>query len=386
MHKYDEFKAKIEAKVQENLPKAIELNDYLADNPEVATEEFKSSQAIVDLLKSEGFDVEYPYCDVATAFKGTYGKGGHKYKIALLAEYDALPEIGHACGHCVSGSISVLSAIALKDLQDELDADIDIFGTPEEEVDGAKCRMVDAGCFDDYDLAIMIHLFDKNQLYCTLLALSTYQYTFHGKAAHASAAPWEGNNALNGAQLMMHAVDMMRQHVTPDVRLHAVYRNGGAAPNVVPEEASIELYGRALDRPYLNSLMEWIDDIAQGCAMATKTTWDKFPTSHAYDNLVNNAEGLKALQEVYDELGIEVNGDAKELFGSSDIGNISFRCPTFHPLLKVAPEGTPIHTREFAACVKTDLAHDVIALGAKVIGLDIAKIFTDEERIARLKG
>lgn len=386
MNSYEEIKAKIEKRVQENLQKCIELNDYLADNPEVATEEFKSSAKIVELLRAEGFAVEYPYCDIATAFKGTYGKGGHKYKIALLTEYDALPEIGHACGHCVSGSISVLSAIALKELQDELDADIDIFGTPEEEVDGAKCRMVDAGCFDDYDLAIMIHLYDKNQLFCTLLALSTYQYTFHGKAAHASAAPWEGNNALNGAQLMMHAVDMMRQHVTPDVRMHAVYRNGGDAPNVVPEEASIELYVRALDRPYLNSLMDWIDDIAQGCAMATKTTWDKFPTSHAYDNLVKNEEGIKALQEVFDELGVEVTDPGTALFGSSDIGNVSFRCPTFHPLLQVAPEGTPIHTREFAACVKTDMAHDVIALGAKVIGLDIAKIFLDEERIAKLKG
>ena len=386
MNNYEEIKAKIEKRVQENLQKCIELNDYLADNPEVATEEFKSSAKIVELLRAEGFAVEYPYCDIATAFKGTYGKGGHKYKIALLTEYDALPEIGHACGHCVSGSISVLSAIALKELQDELDADIDIFGTPEEEVDGAKCRMVDAGCFDDYDLAIMIHLYDKNQLFCTLLALSTYQYTFHGKAAHASAAPWEGNNALNGAQLMMHAVDMMRQHVTPDVRMHAVYRNGGDAPNVVPEEASIELYVRALDRPYLNSLMDWIDDIAQGCAMATKTTWDKFPTSHAYDNLMKNGEGIKALQEVFDELGVEVTDPGTALFGSSDIGNVSFRCPTFHPLLQVAPEGTPIHTREFAACVKTDMAHDVIALGAKVIGFDIAKIFLDEERIAKLKG
>ena len=386
MKTYDEIKAKIDARVQEKLSKAIELNDYLADHPEVATEEFKSSAKIVEVLRGEGFDVEYPYCGIATAFKGTYGKGGHQYKIALLTEYDVLPEIGHACGHCVSGSISVLTAMAMKELQDELDADIDIFGTPEEEVDGAKCRMVDAGCFDHYDLAIMIHLCDKNQLYCTLLALSTYQYTFHGKAAHASAAPWDGKNALNGAQLMMHAVDMMRQHVTPDVRMHAVYRNGGDAPNVVPEEASIELYVRALDRPYLNGLMEWIDDIAQGCAMATKTTWDKFPTSHAYDNLVNNAEGLKALGEVFDELGLPYVDPKGELFGSSDIGNVSFRCPTFHPLLQLAPEGTPIHTRQFEAYVKTEAAYNAIATGAKIIGYDIAKIFTDPDRVARLKG
>ena len=385
MKNYEAIKATIEKRVGENLNKCIELNDFLADHPEVATEEFQSSRKIVELLRSEGFEVEYPYCDIATAFKGTYGKGGHAHKVAILTEYDALPEIGHACGHCVSGSISVLSAIALKDLQDELDCDIHIFGTPEEEVDGAKCRMVDAGCFDDYDLAIMIHLYDQNLLYCTLLALSTFQYTFHGKAAHASAAPWEGNNALNGAQLMLHAVDMMRQHVTPDVRMHAVYRNGGDAPNVVPEEASLEIYVRALDRPYLDTLVDWVDKCAEGAALATKTTWDKYPTSHAYDNLKNNAEGLKALQEVYDEMGIEINGNADELFGSSDIGNVSFRCPTFHPTLQLVEQGTPIHTRDFAAGVKTERAYQCIADGAKVIGFDIAKIFTDEDRIAKLK-
>lgn len=386
MKSYQEIKEIIEKRVQENLNKAIELNDFMADNPEVATEEFKSSQKIVDLLRSEGFEVEYPFCDIATAFRGICGKNEHSHKIAVLAEYDALPEIGHACGHCLSGSISVLAAVALKDLQDELDADVHIIGTPEEEVDGAKCRMVDAGVFDSYDMAIMIHLYDQNLLYCTLLALSTYQFTFHGKAAHASAAPWEGHNALNGAQLMMHAVDMMRQHVTPDVRMHAVYRNGGEAPNIVPEEASIELYVRALDRPYLDTLLKQVDNCAEGAALATQTTWDKFPTSHAYDNLVNNAEGLKALGEVFDELGIEINGDADKLFGSSDIGNVSFRCPTFHPTLQLVEQGVPIHTREFEAAVKTPKAYETLALGAKVIGYDIAKIFTDPERIAKLKG
>lgn len=386
MKSYQEIKEMIEKRVQEYLPKAIELNDYIADHPEVAAQEFKSSQKLVDVLRSEGFEVEYPYCNIATAFRGIYGKNDHSHKIAVLAEYDALPEIGHACGHCLSGSISALAAIAVKDLQDELDADVHIIGTPEEEEDGAKCRMVDAGVFDSYDMAIMIHLYDQNLLYCTLLALNSFLYTFHGKAAHASAAPWEGRNALNGAQLMMHAVDMMRQHVTPDVRMHAVYRNGGEAPNIVPEEASLEIFVRALDRPYLNTLLEQVDNCAQGAALATQTTWDKFETSHAYDNLVNNAEGLKALQEVFDDLGIEINGNADKLFGSSDIGNVSFRCPTFHPTLQLVEQGVPIHTREFEAAVKTPKAYETLALGAKVIACDIAKIFTDPERIAKLKG
>lgn len=385
MKSYEEIKALIEKRVQEKLDKAIELSDFLADHPEIAAEEFVSSQKIVEVLRGEGFAVEYPYCNIATAFRGVYGKNDHTHKIALLTEYDALPEIGHACGHCVSGSISVLAALALKDLQDELDADIHIYGTPEEEADGAKCRMVDAGVFDDYDMAIMIHLYDQNLLYCKLLAISTFLYTFHGKAAHASAAPWDGINALNGAQLMMHAVDMLRQHVTPDVRMHAVYRNGGEAPNVVPEEASIEIFVRALDRNYLNGLIEKVNDCARGAAIATQSTFDVCETSHSYDNLINNEAGLEALREVFDELGVALNGDADKIFGSSDIGNVSFRCPTFHPTLQLVERGVPIHTREFESAVKTPKAHEVLALGAKVIGLQIAKIFSDPDRIAKLK-
>jgi len=383
---YEVLKNRIEQSIRENLPKAQALNDYLADHPEVSGEEFESSRRIVELLRGEGFRVEYPFLNIKTAFKGTYGEKKHTHKIALLTEFDALPEIGHACGHCVSGSMSVLAAIGLKDLQDELDTDIHIFGTPEEETDGAKCHMVDAGVFDDYDLAIMVHLNDRNQLYCTLLALDTYLYTFHGKAAHASAAPWDGVNALNGAQLMMHAVDMLRQHVTPDVRMHAVYRNGGEAPNIVPEEASMEIFVRALDRNYLNTVVEKVDNCARGAALATGTTWDRVPTSHPYDNLRNNAAGLQALREVFDELGLPVDeASGNEIFGSSDIGNVSFRCPTFHPTVQLVDRGIPVHTREFAAGVKTPRAHEALEKGAALMALQIAKIFTDEDRIAALK-
>lgn len=386
MVKYEDLKDKIEKAINEKLADAIEINDYLADNPEVAAEEFKSSKKVVDYLRSQGFDVEYPYMNIQTAFKGTFGKGGHKYKAAVLAEYDALPEIGHACGHCLSCAMSVLAATVLKDFQDELDCDIAIFGTPEEEVDGAKCRMVDNGAFDGYDFAIMVHLYDRNLLYCKLLALNSFLYTFHGKAAHAAAAPWEGINALNGAQLMMHAVDMLRQHVTPDVRMHAVYRNGGAAPNIVPEEASIEIFARALDRPYLNKVLKKIDDCAYGAAQATQSTVDVFETSHQYDNLVPYEEGIKAIDEVFGDLGIEyIKEDHDEIFGSSDIGNVSFACPTFHPTLKLVERGIKVHTREFVAAVKTPAAYENLERGANVIALSIAKVFTDEERVKALR-
>ena len=385
MGNYEELKEKIQKAVKANLPDLITLNDDLADHPEISGEEYESSRKIVTLLRDRGFEVEYPFAGLDTAFKGVYGANNHKYKVAILAEYDALPEIGHACGHCVSGSISVLAAIALSGLQDALDTDVHIIGTPIEETDGAKCGMVKKGVFDSYDMAMMIHLYDQNLLYCTLLALDSFLYTFHGKAAHAAAQPWDGVNALNAGQLMFHAVDMLRQHVTPDVRLHGIFRNGGAAPNIVPETASAEFYTRALKREYLDEINRKVDDCARGAAIATQTTWDKVPTAAPYNNLRNNKAGLEALKEVYEELGISNNGDYSETFGSSDIGNVSFVCPTFHPTLQLVKHGVAIHTREFAEAVKSDRAHECIEIGAKVIALQTAKIFSDEERIAAMK-
>lgn len=385
MEKYLELKEKIAQAVKENLQDAIALNDDLADHPELSGEEYESSRKIVELLKRKGFDVEYPFAGLPTSFKATYGRNDHKYKVAIMTEYDALPSIGHACGHCVSGAISVLAGIAASKLQDALDADIDVIGTPVEETDGAKCALIKKGVFDHYDMAMMIHLYDQNLIYCTLNGLASYLYTFHGKAAHASAAPWDGINALNAAQLMFHGTDCLRQHVTPDVRIHGVIRNGGEAPNIVPEEASAEFYVRALDLDYMMDVVRKVDDCAAGGALATQCTWDKVETAATYANMRRNYTGEDALREIYEELDIDINGDHEKIFGSSDAGNVSFVCPTFHPTLQIVDRGVPIHTREFAQAVKTERAHEAIALGANVIALQIAKIFSDENKIKQMK-
>lgn len=385
MEKYLELKEKIAQAVKENLQDAIALNDDLADHPELSGEEYESSRKIVELLKRKGFDVEYPFAGLPTSFKATYGRNDHKYKVAIMTEYDALPGIGHACGHCVSGAISVLAGIAASKLQDALDADIDVIGTPVEETDGAKCALIKKGVFDHYDMAMMIHLYDQNLIYCTLNGLASYLYTFHGKAAHASAAPWDGINALNAAQLMFHGTDCLRQHVTPDVRIHGIIRNGGEAPNIVPEEASAEFYVRALDLDYMMDVVRKVDDCAAGGALATQCTWDKMETAATYANMRRNYTGEDALREIYEELDIDINGDHEKIFGSSDAGNVSFVCPTFHPTLQIVDRGVPIHTREFAQAVKTERAHEAIALGANVIALQIAKIFSDENKIKQMK-
>lgn len=385
MSKYLELKNKIIEEINKNFADLTALSDDLADNPEVSGKEYETSKKIVELLRGRGFDVEYPFADLETAFKAVYGAGGHKYKIAILTEYDALPEIGHACGHNVSGAISVLAGIALKDLQDELDADIHIIGTPEEEDDGAKCSMCDKGIFKEYDMAMMVHLYDQNLSYCTLNGLASIMYNFHGKASHAGAAPWDGQNALNAAQLMLHGIDCIRGCSKTDTRLNSVVHQGGFAGGSIPEEAKVETWIRYPEYGYLEKLMKRVDNCAEGAALMAECTWDKYETAQVYKSMKRNLTGEAAIEESFGELGLELNGDPSKLFGSSDIGNVSFECPAFHPTIQLAPAGVPIHTREFLACVKGEKAHKCIEDGAKLIAFTVAKIFTDEEKIKAMK-
>lgn len=382
---YEERKALALAEIEAHHGEAIAINDALADEPEVSGQEYKSSARIVEYLRSQGWEVEYPFAGYDTAFKAVVAGGNnHKRKIAILTEYDAL-EIGHACGHCVSAATSVLAGVSLAKLADELDADIHIMGTPIEETYGAKCTMVNDGVFDDYDMAMMVHMYNRNLTKTKLLAKDSYLYKFHGKSAHAASAPWEGDNALNGVTLMFHAMDMLRQHVRDDVRIHGVIRDGGMAPNIVPESASAEVYIRALDRTYLNDVIRKVDDCARGAAICTQTTLEKIVTGGAYDNLKDNKAGLAVLEEVFDELEIPLDRDFDEIFASTDAGNVSMVCPTFHPTLKIADTSVALHTKEFEALVKTDAAHQAIADGAKLICLQAIKVFGDEERFVAMK-
>ena len=374
-----EIEEQFSKNVEDNLGKAEELNEFIACNPEISGEEYKAVEQISNLLNKEGFAVTRNFAGMETAFLAVNGENNHSRKVAILTEYDALPEIGHACGHSVSGSSSVLAGIALKDFQNKLDADIHIIGTPLEETDGGKITMAKKGVFDKYDMAIMLHMHDSNLINPVTLALDSYTYSFYGKAAHASAAPWDGCNAFNAAQLMFHAVDMLRQHVHEDVRMHGIIRYPGEAPNIVPEKCSLEMYCRAKSRKYLNEVVEKVDNCAKGAAIATGCTYKRELTDQPFDNLKSNRTGLKVLEQCYKQVGLNLNGDPLKPFGSTDAGNVSYKCPTFHGTIQLAPEGTPIHSENFEKYVHGDVANETIEKTAKIIGLQIIKIFTNDQ-------
>ena len=371
---YKEMKDQIRDRVSLNLKEVNELNDDIADHPELSGQEFETSKKIVKFLKKNLYNVVYPFNDMDTAFRAICGENSHQRKIALLAEYDALPEIGHACGHSAICSISVLAAIALAGLQDCLDADVHIIGTPAEETYGGKCTMAEDGVFDQYDFAILVHPYNFSAPKANLLALDSAIYDFHGKTAHAAAAPWEGINALNAARLLFDGTDMLRQHVKPDVRIHGVINCGGVAANIVPDYSQVSMYTRASDRHYLNEITKKVDTIAECAAIMTGCTFKKTVLDKPFDNLKPNPVVESVISETFAELGVPIES-SDALFGSSDIGNVSFKCPAFHPVLKVCDAS--LHTADFAKNMKSDELHDAIQTGALLISYTIAKIFSN---------
>lgn len=358
---------------------AFSINFELAAHPEISGQEEHSAAYICDVLTRAGIAVEKELSGVKHSFRGTVVKAeGHskRPKLAVLCEYDALPNIGHGCGHCASGSISTLAALTLKALHEDLLAkgdaglpmDVDIVGTPDEEAKGGKVDLVNAGEFNDYDFAIMVHMDGvESRPNSAFLALDCYRVAFHGVPAHAAGEPWNGVNALNGMNLALQAIDMLRQQTRPETRIGYYVIHGGNASNVIPEYAEFELCVRHTEREYLNTLVEKITNCVKGAALATGTTCEMNFYGNSFDDMKWNETGTALIAQVYDELGIpHENGKPTDL-GSSDIGNVSKICPAFHPTLRLKGDDKICHTIGFAEAMTEPTIKTSIEEGASII-------------------
>jgi len=381
---YKSLSSQLDAGIDRFSAQAVALSDAMAADPEISEQEVRSSKAHTEFLKKAGFQVEHPFFGMPTAYNAKIAAGGNG-RVCLLTEYDALPEIGHACGHNVHGAMSLLAGAALAPLIQELKGELWVTGTPAEESNGAKISMSEKGLFDDFDLALMIHSGnDKSYVRYRALAMDSFEFRFKGKAAHAAAAPWDGRNALNGAQLFFHAVDMLRQHVLPDVRIHGIYTVGGAACNIVPEAATVRFYFRAERRAYLKNLVQKILKAAQGCAMATDTEveWSNFELS--FDEMQPNETAESMMEDIFREQGVPF-GPCPGPQGSSDVGNVSKRCPALQPTLSIMDKPYAWHTRDFAASTTGPLAHKAIVTGARLLARASLKAFLDPELRKRMR-
>jgi amidohydrolase len=361
------------------------LSRQIHDHPELGYQEVKAAGWLADFLARHGFAVERGVGGVETAFRGEIGSGAGP-TIAILCEYDALPGIGHACGHNVIATSGAGAGAALAAVAAQLPAGrIQVIGTPAEEGGGGKVKLIQAGVFAGVDCAMMIHGFDRTLLHQDLLGIVRADFAFAGKAAHAAADPWAGVNALDACIQTFNAVSMLRQQTRPDCRIHGIITNGGAAANVIPESAAATFYVRA---PRLDTMWELYRRVvacAEGAARATGATVTVTQREHPYEPLKRNQTLLDLFAGNMREVGLAEGEPIPDRLGSSDIGNVSQVIPAIQPMIAIAPTGMAIHTREFAEAAVGPLARVGLLAAAKTMAMTTLDLLADSGRVAAAK-
>jgi amidohydrolase len=346
-------------------------------NPELAFKEEKAAAWLTELLEREGCHVERGVGGLPTAFRAEVAGAGNGPTIAVMAEYDALPGIGHACGHNViatagAGAGAALAAVAasLPEARLPFPGKIVVVGTPAEEGGAGKVKLLDAGVFRDVDAAMMIHPRCGTQVWRPTLGLMKAKVEYFGKAAHAASWPWRGVNALSAVIGLFTALDAMRQQLRPDARVHGVITVGGQQPNIIPEYTAAEFYLRSLDKVYLHEIRRRFEAAAEGAATATGCRVQVTVDPRIHDPLRPNSAMAALFTGNLGRIDFPVDPDDGQAgYGSTDAGNVSHAVPTIHPYIRTSPDGVPGHSREFAEHNATPLARAGMVAGAKALAL-----------------
>jgi amidohydrolase len=353
------------------------LSHRIHAHPELAYQEVRAAGWLGDFLAGQGFRVERGVAGVETAFRATVETGAGP-TVAILCEYDALPGIGHACGHNVIATAGAGAGAALAAVRDALPPGrIQVIGTPAEEGGGGKVRLIQGGVFQDVDAAMMIHGFDRWILHQDLLGIVRVGFEFTGKAAHASADPWEGVNALDAVIQTFNAVSMLRQQVRPAARIHGIVTQGGAAPNIIPETAACTFYVRAPTLDYMWALHARVVACAEGAARATGCALKVIDLEAPYEPLRRNDTLLDLFRANMGAVGAVESPAPSDRLGSSDIGNVSQVIPAIQPMVQIAPAGTPIHSRDFEAAAVAPLARQGMCQAAQTMAMTTYDLLAD---------
>lgn len=361
------------------------INEYIYNNPELGKKEFKACEILNNTLKKHGFETTINYANIPTAFLGKFSNGKNGPKIAILAEYDALPEIGHGCGHNIFGVTSVATGILLKEVMQDTIGEILVIGTPAEETFGAKVEMAELGIFDDIDIAMAVHpTGESHKRSGSSQAMEAIQFTFKGKTAHAAASPHEGINALDGVITLFNSINALRQQILETSKIHGIISNGGEAANIIPDLAVANFYVRAKTLSYLKELVERVKNCAKGAALATGTTLEIENYETSFANLVTN----KKLSEIYEKnlklQGVTEIGDGGSS-GSTDMGDVSHCCPTIHPHFPLTKAHLTGHSVEFANATIQPEAYIGMKEATLAMALTAMDIFNNKELLAEIK-
>ncbi len=356
----------------------LSASHQIHDHPELGYQEVFASGLLADTLAAHGFEVERGFVGIPTAFRARKGSG-HGPRVAFLAEYDALPVVGHGCGHNIIATSALSAGIGLGSVISELEGEVCVIGTPAEETDGAKVVMVERGAFQSVDAALMVHPHEGYYYMTESLAMDALEVSFFGKPAHAAVAPWEGINALDAMIQTFNSLNALRQQVRPDARLHGVIVDGGAAPNIIPDHTVGRFYLRAKTRQYLDELVDKFKACVQGAALATGTRFEIKNYENSFDDMVNNLVLAERMRTYFTEvLGSPPFKRAPESFGSVDMGDVSHVVPGVHILIDIA-DGKSLspHTPEFQKAVATPYADSALLQAGKALALTGYDVITD---------
>ncbi|WP_306463216.1 amidohydrolase [Solihabitans fulvus] len=363
----------------------IGLSHSIHAEPELAFREYRSVDKIVALLGAEGFEIERAVGGLDTAFTATYGSG--ELVVGLCAEYDALPEVGHACGHNVIAAAAAGAALGLRDLADRLGITVKLIGTPAEETGGGKILLLERGVFDDVALSMMVHPAPFESCASTSLAIVDFEVHYRGRAAHAAAAPQLGVNAADAITVAQVAIGLARQHLEPNQLVSGIVTRGGTASNIVPDHTTAVFDLRAADFDSLARLDKRIRNCFEAGALATGCTHEIVQLSPTYAELSPDSWLAAAYRRAVGEIGRSPISAEDELLlriGSTDMGNVTRALPAIHPTLAIDCGDAVNHQTEFAAACASASADRAVLDGALAMALTTIAAASDAHQRSRL--
>jgi amidohydrolase len=379
----EKLKKDIAAEVSEARSELGELSRELHANPEVAFEEHRAVALLARFLEQRGFSVEIGICDLPTAFRATYGEGSPV--IAFMAEYDALPKLGHACGHNLIATSAAAAGLAARQVVDALGGSVIVFGTPGEELYGGKAIMAARGAFDGVDAAMLAHPGGGSIAAMRTLACETVRVQFHGVAAHASARPEAGVNALEALIQSFNGLNSLRQQLPARSRISGIITDGGEAANIVPAHAAATFMVRAETDLFLEDLKDKVVSCLAGAALATGAKLEYNWGEH-YSSMVANMALAGLFEQNMTSLGRPMAlGNEDMMNFSTDVGNVSRLVPTIQPLVAIAAGSVPIHTPAFAAAAATDEALECLLDAARAMAMTAADLLASPEKLKEVR-
>ena len=380
----EKLKATVISEIDAHSNELRELSLRIHANPELGFKEVKAATWLTAYLQENGFSIERGICELPTAFRASYGQG--KPTIAILAEYDALPNLGHACGHNLIASSAVGCGIASKPAIDQFGGTILVIGTPAEELYGGKAIMADRGAFNDVDMAMMVHPGAFDTATTKALACHTLEVEFFGKAAHAAAKPEVGINALEAMLNSFAAINSLRQHIKGSARIHGIITDGGEAANIVPAHSAGTFLVRAEDDTYLDELKQRVLNCFIGAATASGARLEYRWANIHYATMRNNLTLAQLFSHNMQSLERKVQlSDPRKTFGSTDMGNVSQLVPSIHSFVAIASVEVIAHSPQFATAAASEIGIKGLIDAAKTLAMTVVDLLANSEIVIKVK-